>query len=131
MTRSGAGNKKLPTCNFFTELSFLKDIVSNKETMSNVEIVNDQSQSSTANKEDVVEQNGRESSLLGTTTARKPRNERHSAGSDLQLGIDALIVKALSSDGKQDQPPTKKSSQEDPDTLFCLSLVDSLKDLSK
>ena len=57
MTRSAAGNKKLPTCNFFTELSFLKGIVSNRKTMSNVEIVNDQSQPSTPNKEDVVEQN--------------------------------------------------------------------------
>ena len=99
--------------------------------MLRLEIVNDQSQPSTPNQEELLEQNGRESSLLGTTTARKPRNKRHSASSDLQLGIDALIVKALSSDGKQDRPPTKKSSQEDPDTLSCLSLVDSLKDLSK
>ena len=100
----------MPTFNFFTELSFLKDIVSNRKTMSNVDIVNDQSQPSSPNKEEVVEQNGRESSMLGTTTARKRRNKRHSASSDLQLGNDALIVKALSSDGKQDQPPTMKSS---------------------
>ena len=69
--------------------------------------------------------------LLRCTTPRRPQNKWSNASSDLQLAIDALIVKALSSDEKQDQPPTKKSSQEDPDTLFCLSLVDSLKDLDK
>ncbi|XP_028412543.1 uncharacterized protein LOC114535434 [Dendronephthya gigantea] len=79
MTRSGAGNKKLPTCNFFTELSFLKDIVSNRKTMSNVEIVNDESQPLTPSKKDVVEQNNEELSLVGTTAGnqgtRKPRNK--------------------------------------------------------
>ena len=31
-TRSGAGQKKLPTCDFFAELSFLHDVVSGKPT---------------------------------------------------------------------------------------------------
>ena len=36
-TRSGAGNKKpLPTCNYFTELSFLSDSMSNRSCTSNI-----------------------------------------------------------------------------------------------
>lgn len=44
ITKSVAENKKFPTCSYFTKLSFLKDIVSNRKTISNVEIVSAQSQ---------------------------------------------------------------------------------------
>ena len=35
-TRSGAAAKKLPTCNFFAELSFLRDTLLNQRTESNL-----------------------------------------------------------------------------------------------
>ena len=35
-TRSGAGHKKLPTCDFFGELSFLHDVTSARPTASNI-----------------------------------------------------------------------------------------------
>ena len=37
-TRSGAGQKKLPTCDFFGELSFLRDVMTSRKTESNVEV---------------------------------------------------------------------------------------------
>ena len=42
-TRSGAGSKKLPTCNFFEELSFLCDSVSNRSSATNIPSVFSQS----------------------------------------------------------------------------------------
>lgn len=36
ITRSGAGVKKLPTCDFFHELSFLSDVMSTQQTDSNL-----------------------------------------------------------------------------------------------
>ena len=37
-TRSGAGQKKLPTCDFFGELSFLRDVMTSRKTESNIEV---------------------------------------------------------------------------------------------
>jgi hypothetical protein len=36
MTRSGCAGTKLPTCKYFVELSFLRDIVTGRKTESNI-----------------------------------------------------------------------------------------------
>ena len=36
--RSGAGQKKLPTCEFFGELSFLRDLMTSRKSESNIEV---------------------------------------------------------------------------------------------
>ena len=41
MTRSGPGSKELPICNFFAELSFLRDIVTYRKTVSNISLIDE------------------------------------------------------------------------------------------
>ena len=42
MTRSGAANHTLPTCQYYEQLHFLNDKVSSQETASNIVLPNDQ-----------------------------------------------------------------------------------------
>ena len=132
MTRSGAGNKKLPTCSFFNELSFINDVITNRTTQSNVVINSDEGLQSPTNSclaEDVEQTPSR--------TPVRPQNSKKSANSSMQMGIDALILRALT-----DQPPpqtapvtptiptTPTVDELDPDVLFCKSMIKPLKALS-
>ena len=142
-TRSGAGNKKpLPTCNYFTELSFLSDSMSNRSCTSNIPLSLSSPLSSPASAVDMedsivdeslyaaqpapVEIHSKSEKIKSTSYARK---RKRSIDSD--ESADLLLVKALDKHlnqaSEQSQP---RPQEEDDDRLFCLSLVKTLKKLN-
>ena len=68
------------------------------------------------------------SSTAPSTSAPSRNGKRKNAQSDIELGIDAMIVKALACDEKKKEE-TQKVNDSDEDQLFCLSLVSMLKSL--
>lgn len=145
-TRSGAGTKKLPTCNFFIGLSFLRDTLVNRKTESN--LPSPSSNDLSLSVDDYIEYPCDLTSPVdepAATTSTPSQsydspfkkqtyeNRKTKKANDLQLGIDALLVKALSKDldnSSSEQAPKQSLRENDgPDVLFCLSLVDTLKKL--
>ena len=117
MTKSGSGSTKLPVCNFFKELSFLKDISSNRKGTSNVP-------NSTLN-----QTNTEDTTTVPSSSIPTKRNDKRKHSSDIELGIDAMLVKALSSGDKSHKDESVERNITDEDELFCLSLVGMLKSL--
>ena len=116
MQKSGSGSTKLPVCNFFKELSFLRDSAGNRKT------------SNATN----VSLNDTDTTEVSPVTPVNPtkRNNKRKNSSDLELGIDAMIVKALSSNVEESREESKmQRNSTDEDELFCLSLVGMLKSL--
>lgn len=133
VSKSGdAGNKKLPTSEFFEQLRFIDDTVPQVETHSNflspppspspssVFSVDNDSAVTHANKTGV--ENWSSSSI--------PRRKKRCSSSE--LAIDALLAKALTDDCSRDKNEKHLVSCEDTDTdsLFCKSLVSSFKELT-
>ena len=52
MTRSGSANKKLPLCDYFAELSFLRDVVTGRKTESNIQVIQPVDTATTATPDD-------------------------------------------------------------------------------
>lgn len=137
-TRSGAGNKKLPTCNFFAELSFLHDSVSNRLCTTNIpsallsptpspslsvvvddEISDDSSFASPPYK--YMSSSGSESRSAHTESKkRRPSNNDET---------DMLLIQTLDKHLSSVPPNQLSIAEEDDDRLFSLSLVKTLKGL--
>lgn len=170
-TRSGAAAKKLPTCNFFVELSFLRDTLLNRRTESNLpqppggilpRLPNALPQPPANPAQPHANPAQPPANLpqtpdndrpvyVGELTAHDPaapsttlhdfsspfkkqkyENNKKKKANDIQLGIDALLVKALTKDlcpSPEQAPKQGSKEKDDPDLLFCLSLVDTLKRL--
>ncbi len=163
-TRSGAAAKKLPTCNFFAELSFLRDTLLNRRTESNLPQPPGGTLSQPPNTLSQPPANLTQPSAIlpqtpdndltvsvGDITAHEPaapsttlhgffspfkkqkyENNKTKKANDIQLGIDALLVKALTKDmspSPEQVPKQGLKEKDDPDLLFCLSLVDTVKRL--
>ena len=120
LTRSGAGSKKLPTCNFINELLFMKDVVINRKTFGNVDAPMEDRELGVPDDIDGV--------VTDSQTAQPPKTTKRSTSSNLHMGVDALIVKALSEE-KKAEVRTVETHSNDAVTLFCLSMVDTLKAL--
>lgn len=82
MQRSGAAASKTPTCKFFHQLLFLKDLVSNRETISNIPI--------TVESEDAIEA---ELSLNETSISTTPTVQQLMAGSQIERCFDTTPSK--------------------------------------
>ena len=143
-TRSGAGNKKpLPTCNYFTELSFLHDNMASRSCESNIPLaITDPMPNISDHTEDIENTDFSSVSSVGSppqqstskqipemqTPSNKFRKRKQSTYDDSR---DTLLIKTL---GKHLEP-TNESKQvspqepEDDNRLFCLSLVETLKSL--
>lgn len=142
-TRSGAGTKKLPTCNFFVELSFLRDTLVNRKTDSNLPSPSssDLSLSVDDNTEYECDLTSAEEPATTSTPSQsyaspfkkqKYEYQKTKKANEIQLEIDALLVKTLSKDldnSSSEQAPKQRLRDNEPDVLFCLSLVDTLKKL--
>lgn len=127
-TRSGAGSSKLPTCNYFTELSFLSDTLKNKPTDSNL------NRAIRFGKENTTPSTPRseESSDVDFTPKRTMKRNRDvdRATNNTQQQpsmLDLAIVETLKSSKKE---VSEEPKEKDCNVLFCLSLVDTLKALS-
>ena len=160
-TRSGAAARKLPTCNFFVELSFLRDTLLNQRTESNLPqppggtlprppnaLPKPPAQPSANLPQTpdndlpvcVGELTAHDPAAASTTLhgfsspfkKQKYENNKKKKANDIQFGIDALLVKALTKDmcpSPEQAPKQGSKEKDDPDLLFCLSLVDTLKKL--
>jgi len=152
LTRSGAGAKTLPSCSFIAELSFISDSISNRETHSNVQINNLMQPRSNLDLLN-VETDDSYSHLLVSTQGLSPvstatnctRNSLQSPTSsketptniskttktrkrkktDIDFELDSVLAESI----KLDIEKSKQNDTEDPDRLFCLSLVQEFKDL--
>lgn len=144
MTRSGAGSKKpLPTCNYFAELSFLYDSVSNRSVESNIPsyVMSPHFQSMEDDKD-----NDNSNLSPSTSSLSSPINIATGSGISKQYSInssadtedvqlkkrrrisndstDLLLVKTLDKHLNKDTDP---EIENDDNRLFCLSLVPTLK----
>ena len=138
-TRSGAGNKKaLPACNFFAELSFLRDSMVNRSSVSNIPEtiltpMVSPSASSTLAEDDIAEVERHTSSHTTTqpihsgTIPAPPKRKRRSNSNEEQA--DVLLAQAL--DRHLNAEEQQNPQEEDDDRLFCLSLVKTLKKLNE
>ena len=115
LTPSGAGFTKEPSCKFYKELMFLKNVVSGRSTTSNLPALPfHSSPTSTGNGE------GDLSQQPGCSLQRKQRKRKQSGNMSLD-DFEASVVSAL-------KVPV---GDKDEDELFWLSLTQQLKRLSR
>ena len=138
VSRSGAGTSKTPTCKHFNDLLFIRDSVSNRSTESN--IVNERNvgdmacslvhspltplQTTANSPMPTIELKGDD----GQPPSKKSKHERKKEGiesAERRDQIDLLLAKALTTTQSEEHD----NLEDDPDLLFCKSIVSSLKNL--
>lgn len=154
--RSGAGNKKmLPTCNYFTELSFLRDSLSNRTCESNIPstILNPLSSPLGINEKFDMENHNINDDLPGISPMTSPSNSSCSSSAGgtgynqyastpslnsrkrkppSDESADIMLIKAID---RHLNPPTiepqvlQEKNEDNDNRLFCLSLVETLKSM--
>ena len=134
VTRSGSGRKKLPTCDFFGELSFLHDIVSGRSTDTNLFTPPRSPMTSPAQVE--VENFEAARPTLPAAYNSAPINQNVSVSSKKpkrKVDIDELLAESLAADLKKSKHNEEQKNIEnsDSDFLFCRSLVEQFKGLTK
>jgi hypothetical protein len=132
MTRSGSANKKLPSCDYFAELSFLRDVVTGRKTESNIQVIQPVDTATTATSSaaplysDIEDKSTQPSSSVIRDT-RAIRNARKRRSDQ----IDELLAISLAQDFKNEKTTNEmlKNKSEDQDVLFCSSLVKTFQKL--
>lgn len=130
MTRSGCAGTKLPTCEYFVELSFLRDIVTGRKTESNVSTeittygvaassIPSSTHTITVTDTNSIQSNSSASDAKSTRNARKRRSDQ----------IDELLAISLSNDLKSEKKEEAPKKEEDQDALFCSSLIKTFQKL--
>ena len=124
MTRSGCAGTKLPTCEYFMELSFLRDIVTGRNTESNVPKATAavESQPSTSTNPVTNTDNVQPPPL--NIDAKAMRNSRKRRSDQ----IDELLAISLPNE-KEKNEEHKTIQSQDEDILFCSSLVQTFQKL--
>ena len=137
--KSGAPGSKIPTCKFYNELNFLKDIVTNRVTTTNLAIPESDinvttppgSQTFTLQQQmspchPVVSQSSEEllqltahHHKLKLTPKQDKKGKRRTSATDEVNEFDKACLDLL-----------QKKSNTDADTHFCLSLVENLKEFA-
>ena len=129
-TRSGAGQKKLPTCDFFGELSFLRDVMTSRKSENNIEVdltLDDSQINPPAATSADLDKGESQPEVTDSKAIQKARKQRSDQIDDL-LAIS--LVTDLSNARKENiNTNGKKMQQDDQDVLFCSSLVESFKNL--
>ena len=145
LTRSGAENKKLPSCEYFAQLSFLKDIMTGRTTCSNIppfmsppsspclvseatpsEETSDLIESNFSNNENHSDETLNMLSPVHTENTQK-RLTQKSGKKRKSKDIDELLALSL----EEDMNKKKETKEDDADSLFCRSLIPEFKALSK
>ena len=141
-TRSGAGRTQLPSCQYYRELQFITDTIANRPTCSNVsptatpnmfappspsnnsQTYPDFAVDSTLNERSVPSPATIAVPSLVTVNEAPPTKKRKN---DMKDDVNSLLMASI----KRDLIATEsaKSDDKDPDTLFCLSLVQDFKEL--
>ncbi|CAB4035886.1 ---NA---, partial [Paramuricea clavata] len=121
---------KLPTCEYFVELSFLRDIVTDRKTESNIPteitIPTSSVYSTTPPTHTVTDTNSTQSNpsscdAISIRNARKRRSDQ----------LDELLALSLSNDKRNDKKEATNNMEQtqDEDVLFCSSLVKTFQKL--
>ena len=99
LTRSGSEKRKLPTCKFFNKLSFLKVFNSRSRTISNIQLtLHQEDESINDDEEEPNELNEPNCSSREPFSHSRASKKKAKKATDIQMGIDALLVKALCED---------------------------------
>ena len=132
-SRSGAGASKLSRCKFFDQLGFLRDTLLNKDTDTNLPISDNLETSESENK---IEDGGTVAEETETVQTKKAKvvqsNQSQLRKPKQNMSIDNLLMQQLQdvntqvNEIKHNSP---KDHGDDPDYLFCSSLVSRLKSL--
>ena len=129
LQRSGAGNVKLPTCKFYSELIFLSDSFAGRSTTSNIIISPtpstldiDTSFVSSPPATNLASSPCSFSSPSSTSTTTSNKNLKRKQQNDDQM-YQMYLMKKL------EECDEKETIEEDADTLFCKSLIDIFRKL--
>ena len=143
-TRSGAGAKTLPTCQYFLELSFITDTVTNRSTISNMSIFTpplsplllspslpSPSAPDASVGNDGSTDDNHYSINMHTTPTSSTNNNISKKRKNTSKDLDSLLMTSIARDLQTTTPsvPALSVEEKDPDTLFCLSLVQEFKEL--
>ena len=127
LTRSGAGAKELPQCKFFKEMQFIRDVVSNRATQSNLSLPQFQADES-GDFEDSFTCTAQQSECNTSTPllkrkrtpAIKEKQDCSINGQASTSSLDHAIASYLQNEN---------SRKDDADDMFCKSLVPILSSL--
>jgi hypothetical protein len=135
--RSGAAACKTSTCKYFENLAFLQDKIANRDTVSNVKLgLGSTADSSLLPEQPVVTIKDEETpsvkkrkTLYGVICSHEKRPVSRARKASDQ--VDTMLLKALKDLDKPttQEMPEAKSAESDSDTLFCQSLIPTLKSL--
>jgi hypothetical protein len=135
-TKLGAAASKLSMCKYYNELAFLCDKTANKPTQSNVNIITvpdervDVQSSTSKHTQEIITQVGTKINCQEVVD-NSPINmkSRKSAKERAEIGfvVDTMLVKTLKDMEKPNIPAVSETT--DADTLFCKSLIPTLKGL--
>ena len=128
MTRSGCAGTKLPTCEYFVELSFLRDIVTGRNTESNVSKATAAVESQPSTSANPVTNTDNAQPTPVNYDAKVMRNSRKRRSDQ----IDELLAISLSNDMKKEKEKNeehKTMQSQDEDILFCSSLIQTFQKL--
>ena len=122
--RSGAAACKTSTYKYFENLAFLQDKIANRDTVSNVKL----GLGSTADSS-LLPSVKKRKTLDGVICSHEKRPVSRARKASDQ--VDTMLLKALKDLDKPttQEMPEAKSAESDSDTLFCQSLIPTLKSL--
>ena len=133
--KSGAGASRVAMCKYYNELRFLCDKTANKPTESNVIITSvpdervDVQSSSSKHPQEITQAEVKRN--LQEVVDNRPINikSKKSAKERAQLGyaVDTMLAKTLMDMERPNIPAVSEPT--DADTLFCKSLIPTLKEL--
>ena len=133
MTRSGCPGTKLPTCDYFIELSFLRDTMTSRKTESNIptEATTSKSKQSLTLTAPIVASDNTRSNPVNydAKTIRSNRKRRSDQIDELlaiSLSNDLIKEKERENDKSEEHKPVQS---QDEDVLFCSSLVTTFQKL--
>lgn len=136
-TRSGSAKKTLPTCNFFEELSFLRDSLTNRTQLSNIpsSILSqsiDEENNSTSSNYNVSSHESEISDPPAETSPakRRKRSNVSSQENDTDFLLMRMLDRHLNESDKQ-QPLQKEEPVEDGNKLFCFSLLETIRGIDE
>ena len=143
-SKSGSGASKVPTCQHYEQLLFLKDYVSNRVTTSNVVLSSNGEDSEQLDDCDIQENSAESSETVIPTLKRPLPKQQHESvpkrrkeietrkAAERRDSIDLLLAKSLAKCDEQENTCEKPSSsaENDSDLLYLRSLLPILKKLA-
>lgn len=125
--KSGSAASKVIKCKYFDQLSFMYDKTANKPTESNITITTSTSSSLGPTEDQTTEPapvTKRKSDEAQIKSLKYPKG-----GPALSMEVDNMLIKTLESMEKEKPSENVDNQNQDPDSLFCRSLIPILQGL--